>query len=154
MARSMDADAIGRFILGRFGKDKGASATPVAAPAEGFLDFAAAAALRMTPRHRERPGDLPALAIVDMKVRADQTRLVQSDLVLPGGRRLPLVWEVAEHSTGPQIEDVSCLGISLRLMLRSAVAQAAAEHPEDAQDLARLLSVDGAMPPFATPEAP
>lgn len=151
LARSIDADGIGRFILGRFANSKSAANTAAQVPAEGFLDFATAAVLRLSPGTDGSSSHLPELAILTMNMRSDQTRLVQSELLLPGGRRLPLVWEVANHPTGLRIEDVSCLGISLRLMLRSAVAEAASEHPEDAHDLGRLLTSNHALPHFNGP---
>ena len=88
-----------------------------------------------------------------MTMRPDQTRLVQTELVLADGRRLPLTWEVAARPAGLRIEDVTCLGISIRLMLRGAVAEAAAEHPADAHDLAALLQVDRAFANFPTDTA-
>jgi hypothetical protein len=148
LARATDAEGIGRFILGRYRN----GAAPADRPAgQGFLDFATDAAFRMTPREGGRTSEPPTLAILDSRVRKDQIRLVQTDLILPGGRTLPLTWEIAENPMGPQIEDVTCLGISLRLMLRSAVAEAAAEHPEDAHDLARLLAASSPMPRLVAP---
>jgi ABC-type transporter MlaC component len=150
LARSIDAEAIGRFILGRYGK---AATSADTAPAEGFLDFATDAAFRMTPQHGRDSGALPVLAILDSRVRKDQIRLVQTELILAGGQHLPLTWEIAENPAGPQVEDVTCLGISLRLMLRSAVAEAAAEHPDDAHDLARLLAASSPLPRLVAPAA-
>jgi hypothetical protein len=151
LARATDADGIGRFILGRFANDKSAANPSAPIPAEGFLDFATAAVLRLSPDSDGSSRHFPELAILTMNMRADQTRLVQSELLLPGGRRLPLVWEIADRPSGLRIEDVSCLGISLRLMLRSAVAEAASEHPEEAHDLGRLLTSNHTLTQFPTP---
>jgi len=148
LARSIDAGAISHFILGRFAAGQPASThTPAITPTDGFLNFAAAAMMRMAPHRASGPGPVtaPVLVILTMTMRRDQTRLVQSELILPNGRSLPLTWEIADRPSGLRIEDVNCLGISLRLMLRSAVAEAAAEHPEDAHDLGRLLGSDRAL---------
>ncbi|HVI89739.1 MAG TPA: hypothetical protein VM659_15635 [Dongiaceae bacterium] len=144
LALSIDAEAISHFILGRYAAPKPASGDKTGGPdaRASFLDFAAAEILRMAPAKDapSRPA-MPSLAISNMTMRRDQTRIVASELVWPDGRRLALAWEVAERpGIGLRIEDVNCLGISLRLMLRSAVAQAAAEHPEDRMDLAHLLN--------------
>lgn len=151
LARSTDADAISHFILGRFASSQQPSSLPPANPTEGFLNFAATAMMRMAPHHHGASGQAagPALAIITMTMRSDQTRLVQSELILPNGRSLPLTWEIADRPTGLRIEDVNCLGISLRLMLRSAVAEAAAEHPEDGHDLGRLLGSDRSLAQFS-----
>jgi hypothetical protein len=112
----------------------------------------------MAPRHTAPSGDYvaPALTILTMTMRSDQTRLVQSELLLPNGHSLPLTWEIADRPAGLRIEDVNCLGISLRLMLRSAVAEAAAEHPEDTHDLGLLLNSNHALTQFSgsVPPAP
>ncbi len=68
-----------------------------------------------------------------------------SELALPNGKVLPLTWKVSEQAGTLKIEDVDCLGISLRLMLRSAVAHAAAEHPDEIGNLGQLL---GTTAPF------
>lgn len=157
LARSIDADSISRFILGRFGShqpDTNAASTP----ADRFLDFAALTVMRMAPHHTAPAGDYiaPALTILTMTMRSDQTRLVQSELLLPNGHSLPLTWEIADRPAGLRIEDVNCLGISLRLMLRGAVAEAAAEHPEDTHDLGLLLNSNHALTQFSgsVPPAP
>ncbi len=80
-----------------------------------------------------------------MTIRPDQRRLVSSELKLPNGQILPLIWEVAARPDGLKIEDVDCYGISLRLLLRSAVAQAAAERPDDVTDLGALLGAGDAL---------
>lgn len=144
LARSIDAEAISHFILGRYAVSKPATGdkTGAADARASFLDFAAAEILRMAPAKDapNRPA-IPSLAISNMTMRHDQTRIVASELVWPDGRRLALAWEVAERpGVGLRIEDVNCFGISLRLMLRSAVAQAAAEHPENSTDLGHLLN--------------
>ena len=149
LARSVDAESISRFILGRYGAHQPSASTST--PADRFLDFATMTVMRMAP-HRGAPGDgrvAPPLTILTMTMRSDQTRLVQSEILLPNGRSLPLTWEVADRPAGLRIEDVNCLGISLRLMLRSAVAEAAAEHPEDAHDLGRLLNAGHALAQFS-----
>jgi hypothetical protein len=151
LARSTDADAISRFILGRYATGPQPASVPAVSPTEAFLNFATTAMMRMAPHHHSASGQAagPALAIITMTMRSDQTRLVQSELILPNGRSLPLTWEIADRPTGLRIEDVNCLGISLRLMLRSAVAEAAAEHPEDGHDLGRLLGSDPALAQFS-----
>jgi hypothetical protein len=56
-----------------------------------------------------------------------------------------LIWEIAPRRDGLKIEDVDCYGISVRLLLRSAVAQAAAEDPNHVTDLGTLLGAGGAL---------
>ncbi|HVJ43153.1 MAG TPA: hypothetical protein VM639_16745 [Dongiaceae bacterium] len=157
LARSIDAETISRFILGRY------AASPVPLPANGtdpqdsFLDFATTEILRMTPAKDAKPDQspIPSLAISHMTMRRDQTRIVASELVWPDGRRLALAWEVADRpGIGLRIEDVNCLGISLRLMLRSAVAEAAAEHPENSANLAHLLNSGRHLGPLHPSEKP
>jgi len=150
LAQAIDAGEIGRFILGRYAHNSQSPTPnqPVGDPASDFLDFAAHQIMRMAPagNHTAATDRLPSLTISKATDRPDQTHLVFSELVWPDGHRLPLAWELADHpGAGPLIEDVSCLGISLRLMLRSAVAEAAAEHPEKRANLAGLLGAGNAF---------
>lgn len=143
LAGTIDADGIATFILGRYNHD--ASASDSRQPADGLLDFASSSLAKMgtaqakaANKQPRRPR--PVLSILDVTIRPDQTRLVASELTLPQGQVLPLTWEVAPQPEGLRIEDVSCFGISFRLMLRSAVASAAAGRPEEAKDLGHLLT--------------
>lgn len=139
LARSIDAGGIGRFILGRYAR----LTQPLRDPGEDLLDFATQQIMRLAPGKTavDSPIARPALAISGIADRPNQVQLVMSELVWPDGKRLPLSWEVSNAAGAAQrIEDVNCLGISLRLMLRSAVAEAAAEHPENGASLAALLT--------------
>jgi hypothetical protein len=156
LSRSIDASAIAHFILGRYAgsaasKDPAnqAATLPARSPADGLLDFAAEAIAKMgtkssSPKSRD-PFLRPTLGILDMTIRRDQHRFVSSELTLPNGRVLPLIWEIALRPDGLKIEDVECYGISVRLLLRSAVAQAAAEDPDHVSDLGALLGTGGAL---------
>jgi hypothetical protein len=150
LAQAIDAGEIGHFILGRYAR-AGQSPTPdqpTRDPGNDLLDFAAGQIMRMAPADNGTvaAGSLPSLAISNAADRPDQTHMVFSELVWPDGHRLPLAWELADRpGRGLRIEDVSCLGISLRLMLRSAVAEAAAEHPEKRANLAGLLGAGNAL---------
>lgn len=142
LAAAIDAEGIAAFILGRYNRHTSE------APADGLLDFAAtslakmgAAEAKSAPGRHGRP--LPVLTILDLTIRQDQTRLVTSELRLAKGQTLPLIWEIRPSPDGLKIEDVHCFGISLRLMLRSAVASAAAERPGDAANLRQLLGAAG-----------
>jgi hypothetical protein len=150
LAQTIDAGEIGRFILGRYahGSQSPTPNLPVSDPASDFLDFAAHQIMRMAPANNQivTADRLPSLTISKATERPDQTQMVFSELVWPDGHRLPLAWELADRpGSGLQIEDVSCLGISLRMMLRSAVAEAAAEHPEKRANLASLLDAGNAL---------
>jgi hypothetical protein len=159
LAQSIDADAISHFILGRYShlQQPAVAGERTADPVSGFLDFAAASVMRAAPHHHDTSGPPvgPELTVLAVTPRSDQVKLVQSELLLANGRKLPLSWEVDESPNGLRIEDVNCLGISIRLMLRSAVAEAAAEHPENAHDLGLLLSAGQPLGQFSdTPTAP
>jgi hypothetical protein len=150
LAQAIDASEIGRFILGRYAhaSQPSVASQPIGDPGSDFLDFAAHQIMRMAPAsdRMAMTDSLPSLTISNTIDRPDQTHMVLSELVWPDGHRLPLTWELADHpGAGLRIKDVSCLGISLRLMLRSAVAEAAAEHPEKRADLAGLLNAGNAF---------
>ena len=156
LSRSIDADAIAHFILGRYASGAAAKVAanpgtklPSRTPANGLLDFAAETVAEMGPNSSTSKSTharhQPALSILDMTVRPDQRRLVSTELTLPNGHILPLIWEIAARPEGLRIEDVDCYGISIRLMLRSAVAQAAAEHPDEVTDLGALLGAGNAL---------
>lgn len=165
LAQTIDAGGIGHFILGRYARTSqlSASGQSMGDPGSDFLDFAARQIMRMAPASSGtvNTAKLPSLAISNAADRSDQTHpdqthMVFSELVWPDGHRLPLAWELADRpGTGLRIEDVSCLGISLRLMLRSAVAEAAAEHPEKRANLAGLLDAGNAFGrlPATAPES-
>jgi hypothetical protein len=143
LADTIDADGIATFILGRYNHEAAASGDRQ--PADGLLDFASTSLAKMgtaqakaANKQPRRPR--PILSILNMTVRPDQTRLVATELTLPQGQILPLIWEIVPRPDGLRIEDVSCFGISFRLMLRSAVASAAADRPEEAKDLGHLLT--------------
>ncbi|MFC5414740.1 ABC transporter substrate-binding protein [Dongia soli] len=143
LAETIDADGIATFIMGRYSHNIPASDTR--RPADGLLDFAAISLATMgnaqaKAANKQLAHPRPVLSILNMTVRPDQTRLVATELTLPQGQVLPLTWEIRAQPDGLRIEDVTCFGISLRLMLRSAVASAAAERPEEAKDLGHLLT--------------
>jgi hypothetical protein len=143
LADAIDADGIAAFILGRYNHDDSTSGNRQ--PADGLLDFAATSLARMghaqaKAANKPLARPQPVLSIRNMTIRPDQTRLVTSELSLPQGQILPLIWEITPQPEGLRIEDVTCFGISFRLMLRSAVASAAADRPEEAKDLGRLLT--------------
>lgn len=160
LARSIDADGISRFILGRYGTSRvqTVASAPGARQGDGLLDFAATTVMRLAPRHTviSNPAGggsqlaRPQLAILAMTTKADRTKVLQSELVLTNGQRFPLTWEVVALPEGPRIEDVSFLGISIKLLLRSAIAEAAAEHPDQPHDLAHLLRTEQMFAQFPT----
>lgn len=155
LSAAVDSDGIAHFILGRYANaarqsqaNSNSANRPARSPGDGFLDFAAATVAKLgsaTPASSAKPPKRPTLSIFHMTVDHDQVRLVASELALPNGKVLPLTWKVSEQAGTLKIEDVDCLGISLRLMLRSAVAHAAAEHPDEIGNLGQLL---GTTAPF------
>ena len=142
LADTIDADGIATFVLGRYNHD---ATSGDRQPADGLLDFASTSLAKMgtaqaKAANKQSRHPRPVLSILNVTIRPDQTRLVATELALPQGQILPLIWQVVPRPDGLRIEDVSCFGISFRLMLRSAVASAAADRPKEAKDLGHLLT--------------
>lgn len=115
LRRSVDIEAVGRFVLGRFWR--------VATPAEqhDYLRLFEASLIRnLAARFGEYQG--VRFALGRTQSRTEDDALVSTVVTRPGSSPFNLDWRVSEVGGQPKIVDLIAEGTSLRLTQRSEYA--------------------------------
>ncbi len=115
LRRSVDIEAVGRFVLGRFWR--------VATPAEQ-QEYQRLFELSLIRNLAGRFGEYQGVrfALGRTQSRAEDDALVSTIITRPGSNPFNLDWRVADNNGQPKIVDLIAEGTSLRLTQRSEYA--------------------------------